>query len=99
MHPADCKILRYPYVRRKTNKENLWNDLEKVREILSVDKSVLEDEIACNPVGYAIHTWKPDILKYLVSEGAPLTENDWKNIRRISKNNEVLISELESLMG
>ena len=72
--------------------------LDLVKEFVTADPSLLDAEGATSPHGYAIHVWRPNVLKYLVSQGSQLSESDWEDIRTISGNDQALISELEALI-
>ncbi|MCJ8328876.1 MAG: ankyrin repeat domain-containing protein [Lentisphaeria bacterium] len=75
------------------------DDLEKVKACMATTaKEFLMSSGHQSPMGYAIHTWKPMIIKYLVGEGVGLNDEDWFDIKRISGNDQGLVADIEALV-
>ena len=52
-----------------------------------------------NAVGYAIHSWQLGTLRILLEHGGTLSEQDRRQIMRISKNDQKLLDELIAIRG
>lgn len=72
------------------------NDIERTESLLKEDSSLANDRDNWGPIHYAVHTWKPEIIKLLVSHGCELTEEDIGHIRRIAEKKDVSVDSIIS---
>lgn len=60
------------------------NDVDRTEALLTENPELANDRDNWGPIHYAIHTWKPHIIKLLIQRGYELTEEDIGHIRRIA---------------
>jgi ankyrin repeat protein len=76
------------------------NDEAAVLRLIDSNPDALKGQSHDTALGYAIHTWKPDMLECLLKLGARPNEENWGHIRRIINQidaDPALYDELESL--
>ena len=54
----------------------------------------LNDRTDHGPIDYAIHTWKPDIIKPLIQRGCELTEEETGHVARIAAMKGVTVESI-----
>ena len=60
------------------------NDVDRTETLLAENPELANNRDNWGPIHYAIHTWKPHIIKLLIQRGCELTEEDIGHIRRIA---------------
>ncbi len=60
------------------------NDETRTETLLDEDPSLVNERENFGAIDYAIHTWKPEIIKLLVTRGCELTDEDIAHITRIA---------------
>ena len=70
------------------------NDISRVKALLGEDPSLVHSRDDHGPIDYAIHTWKPDLIKLLIQRGRELTEEDIGHINRIAGKRGEAVDEI-----
>ena len=73
-------------------------NLPRIRELVTQDPTALDGQGHTSMIGYAIHTWRPESLKQLLQLGGVLDERNWEHVRRISRNDTALLTELQEII-
>ena len=73
----------------------ILDDEEAVQRFVEQDPDILKDQHNESILGYAIHTWRPGIIRCLVDNGAEPNAENWAHIERIAGDGS-LVSELKS---
>lgn len=73
-------------------------NLSRIEELVTDDPSVLDGQDHTSAIGYAIHTWRVKSLKQLLRLGAVLDERNWQHVKRISRDDQRLLSELQEII-
>ena len=72
-------------------------DLQALRGFVASDAAVLHGQDHESALGYAIHTWHPASLRYLIRLGARPNAKNWQHIERIAGADAALVRELKAL--
>ena len=70
------------------------NDRGRVDALLDEDPKLANDRTDHGPIDYAIHTWKPDIIKLLIQRGCELTEEEIGHVERIAAMKGVTVESI-----
>ncbi len=70
------------------------NDRGRVDALLDEDPKHANDRTDHGPIDYAIHTWKPDIIKLLIQRGCELTEKEIGHVERIAAMKGVTVESI-----
>ena len=75
------------------------NDLDAVKALVQNegDRAALTAGGVTSPLGFAIHTWRPTILEWLIAAGAEPSADDWRHIERIAGAKEMALDWLVEL--
>lgn len=70
------------------------DDADRVTTLLINDPSLVNSREDFGPIDYAIHTWKPNIIKLLIQHGCELTDEDIGHINRIAEKKGVSVDSI-----
>lgn len=73
------------------------DDPDRVEAFVSENESTLDGQDHESPLGYAIHVWRPEVLRRLLALGAKPSKANWGHIERIAGDDAQLVAELRSL--